>query len=129
MAWFRSRSRLGSYLALFALAVQLALSFGHVHLEDGAPVAGHASRLLGIHLTNVATAAIDPASQEFPALADDDCPICTLIHLASTLAPATAPALPRLAVFGPVLFAAAVAFDLTEPHYHCPVGARAPPLT
>ena len=34
MHWFRSRSRLGSGLALFSLALQLALSFGHIHLKD-----------------------------------------------------------------------------------------------
>jgi hypothetical protein len=34
MRWFRTRSRLGSCLALFALALQLALSFGHIHLKD-----------------------------------------------------------------------------------------------
>jgi hypothetical protein len=34
MHWFRSHSRLGSCLALSALALQLALSFGHIHLED-----------------------------------------------------------------------------------------------
>src|SRR5262245_59969726 len=100
MGWFRSRSRWGSYLALFALVVQLALSFGHVHIEGGAPVAGHASQLLGIHPASAAAAAtVDAASQEFPALADDHCPICALIHLASALVPATAPTLPQLAVF------------------------------
>src|SRR5262245_62047887 len=110
--WFRSRSRWGSYLALFALVVQLALSFGHVHLEGGAPVSGHASALFAVHPSNASAAAVDPADKEFPALADDHCPICTLIHLAGTLVPATAPALPQLAVFSPVSFAVAVEFDL-----------------
>jgi hypothetical protein len=32
MRWFRVRSRPAAYLALFALLLQLALSFGHVHL-------------------------------------------------------------------------------------------------
>jgi hypothetical protein len=127
MGWFRSRARWGSYLALFALAVQLALSFGHVHLEDGTPVVGHASALFAVHPANAA-AAVDPAGKEFPALADDHCPICTLIHLAGTLVPATAPALPQLVVFSPVSFAVAVEFDLTNPHYYSPLGARAPPL-
>jgi hypothetical protein len=129
MAWFRSRSRWGSYVALFALAVQLALSFGHVHIEDGAPVARHASALFAVHPSNtLAAAAVDPAGKEFPALPDDHCPICTLIHLAGTLAPVTAPALPQRAVFSPVSFAVAVEFDLTKRHYSSPLGARAPPL-
>jgi hypothetical protein len=128
MGWFRSRSSWGSYLALFALVVQLALSFGHVHLEGGAPVSGHASALFAVHPSNASAAAVDPAGKEFPALADDHCPICTLIHLAGTLVPATAPAVSRLAVFDRVAFAAAVEFDLTKPHYSSPLGARAPPL-
>ena len=33
MQWFRSRVKLGSWVALFALALQLALTFGHVHLD------------------------------------------------------------------------------------------------
>jgi hypothetical protein len=127
MSWFRSRSRWGSYLALFALVVQLALSFGHVHLEGGAPVSGHASALFAVHPSNAA-AAVDPAGKQFPALADDHCPICTLIHLAGTLVPATAPALPQLAVFSPISFAVAVEFNLTKRHYSSPLGARAPPL-
>src|SRR5262245_62321691 len=34
MSWFRTRARWGSWLALFALALQLTLSFAHVHLGD-----------------------------------------------------------------------------------------------
>jgi hypothetical protein len=45
MGWFRSRSRLGSYLALFALAFQLAVSFGHVHLDHIAPTSALATTL------------------------------------------------------------------------------------
>ncbi|HEY6992593.1 MAG TPA: DUF2946 family protein [Xanthobacteraceae bacterium] len=128
MGWFRSRSRWGSYLALFALAFQLALSFGHVHLEGGAPVSGHASALLGVHAATASATAVDPADKESPALADDCCPICTLIHLAGALVPAAAPALPRLALFERVLLAAAVEFDVARPRYYSPLGARAPPL-
>ena len=128
MGWFRSRARWGSCLALFALAVQLGLSFGHVHLEGGAPVGGHGSRLLGIHSPSAAAAAIGPAGKESPALADDSCQICALIHLAGALVPTAAPALPRLAAFARVLFAAAAEFDLALPHYYSPLGARAPPI-
>jgi len=34
MRWFRTRSRGVSCLALLALALQLALSFGHIHRKD-----------------------------------------------------------------------------------------------
>ena len=34
MYWVRSNRRFGSWAALFALAIQLVLSFGHIHIED-----------------------------------------------------------------------------------------------
>ena len=34
MYWVRTNCRLGSWAALFALCIQLALSFGHIHPED-----------------------------------------------------------------------------------------------
>ena len=40
MRWFRSNIRAGSYVALLALAVQLVLSFGHVHLNGFKSTAG-----------------------------------------------------------------------------------------
>ena len=120
MGWFRSRSRWGSYLALFALAFQLVVSFGHVHLEGGAPTAGHSSI--------VAKAAVDPASKQAPAVADDHCPICALIHLAGTLTPSEAPTLSGLAAFGRVLLLAAIEFEFAAALHHSPLGARAPPL-
>jgi hypothetical protein len=120
MGWFRSRSRWGSYLALFALAFQLVISFGHVHLDGGAPTAGRASI--------VAKAAVDPAGKQAPAVADDHCPFCALIHLAGTLVTADAPTLPQLAVFGRLRLQAAIEFEFAAALHHSPLGARAPPL-
>lgn len=34
MKWFRDHIRNGAKLALFALAVQIVLSLGHIHLDD-----------------------------------------------------------------------------------------------
>ena len=34
MHWVRSNRYFGSWAALFALAIQLVLSFGHIHFED-----------------------------------------------------------------------------------------------
>lgn len=47
MKWFRSRLRHGARLALFALAVQFVLSFGHFHPDDAhaAPAASPASAI------------------------------------------------------------------------------------
>jgi hypothetical protein len=126
MHWIRSHIRFGSRLALFALAVQAVLSFGHVHLA--APAAAS---------TNGVPAAI--ADQSAPALprADTpihkpdgsvggDCEICTLIQLASSSTPAAAPSLPLPANLGPLgLEVAAERPVAAAPHFL--FQARAPP--
>ena len=126
MGWFRSRSRLGSYLALLALAFQLAISFGHVHLEHIASrSAGATARASTQTSPDDLDAPSTPAGRE--DLADDCCPICTLIHLAGALVPAETPALPLPSMFGHVRLAAAVAFDLAAPQTAL-FQARAPPI-
>src|SRR5262249_62225815 len=125
MRWFRSRSRSGSYLALFALAFQLAVSFGHVHLERIAPLAAGASALAGAPPSgDDLNAPSNPAGREH--LADDRCPICTLIHLAGALVPAEMPSLPLPSVFGRLRLQLGAAFDLTA-STGAPLPARAPP--
>ena len=126
MRWFRSRSRLGAYLALFALAFQLAISFGHVHLERVAPLPAGASALAGAPpSTDDLTAPPSPAGREH--LADDHCPICALIHLAGALVPAEMPSLPVPSVFGGFWLEAAAEFDLTASQGAL-FRARAPPI-
>jgi hypothetical protein len=126
MRWFRSRSRLGAYLALFALAFQLAVSFGHVHLDHFAPASAGASALAGAQPSgDDRNAPSNPAGREHPA--DDHCPICTLIHLAGTLVPAEAPSLPLPTVFGRLRLELAAEFDLTASHAAV-FRARAPPI-
>src|SRR5262249_45933420 len=111
MSWFRSRSRLGAYLALFALAFQLAVSFGHVHLERIAPLSAPASALAGTPPSaDDLTAPPNPAGREHPA--DDHCPICTLIHLAGALVPAEMPSLPVPAVFSRLRLERAAPFSV-----------------
>src|SRR5258707_10855600 len=103
MHWFRSRSSLGaglgSWLALLVRATQLVVSFGHVHLDRGVPLPGHASVLLGAPASGGTDAGALPASGDAPAIADDYCAICALIHLASTTVAAEPPSLPLPAVF------------------------------
>jgi hypothetical protein len=126
MSWFRSRSRAGAYLALFALAFQLAISFGHVHLERVAPLSAPANAL-----ASAQPSADDLSAPSKPAgrqnLADDCCPICTLIHLAGALVPAEMPSLPVPTVFGRLRLEAAAEFDLTASHAAL-FRARAPPI-
>jgi hypothetical protein len=126
MNWFRSRARAGAYLALFALAFQLAVSFGHVHLERVASLAAGASALAGAPPSpDDLNAPSNPAGREH--LADDRCPICTLIHLAGALVPAEMPSLPLPSVFGRLRLEAAAEFDLTASHAAL-FRARAPPI-
>jgi hypothetical protein len=77
MGWVRTRLRLGGWLALVALALQLALSFGHVHAQDLGPDAA-------------GTFAAEPASPDGDGdrhrPGRDGCAICATIHLAGTLA-------------------------------------------
>src|SRR5262249_29709939 len=127
MNWFRSRARLGAYLALFALAFQFAVSFGHVHLEHFTPpsAAMAASTLAGAQRSgDDRNAPSNPAGREHPA--DDHCPICTLIHLAGALVPAEMPSLPLPTVFGRLRLELAAEFDLTASHAAL-FRARAPP--
>ncbi len=125
MSWLRSRSRSGAYLALFALAFQLAVSFGHVHLEHFTPLSAGASALADAPPSADRDAPSKPAGRE--DLADDCCPICTLIHLAGALVPAEMPSLPLPTVFGRLRLELAAEFDLTASHAAL-FRARAPPI-
>lgn len=67
---------LTGWLALFALALQLAVSFAHVHAEDFAGL-GHG------HIARVSSSDPAPAGP-----ADPDhftCDICATVHLAGTM--------------------------------------------
>jgi hypothetical protein len=83
MKWVRSNIRLGARVALFALAVQFALSFGHFHA-----IAAQAAPSLQ-STQNVPSPG--PDSGQHP---DDLCDICAVIALTSTAVAAAPPALP-----------------------------------
>jgi hypothetical protein len=122
MGFFRSRSRLGAYLALFALAFQLAVSFAHVHLEHARPIAPGARAQVA---AEQGSAPSGPSDHE--GLADDLCPICNLIHLAGTLVPAEMPPVPLPQVFGGLRLNPVVAIDVPASH-RVVFQARAPPI-
>jgi Protein of unknown function (DUF2946) len=124
MGWFRSRSRMGSYLALFALAFQLTVSFGHVHVDEIAPLAATASASTQPSSAEV-NAPSSPTGRE--DVADDCCPICTLIHLAGALVPAETPSVAPPNVFGQPRLELDAEFDLTASQAAL-FQARAPPI-
>jgi hypothetical protein len=89
MHWLRNNIRHGSLLALMALAINLALTFGHVHAfgkvcHDGA---GAVVASVGVHHGK------QPAGHSDDGQADYLCPICMA---ASTIASAVAPTPPVL---------------------------------
>ena len=98
MRWFRSHGRGGACLALFALALQLVVSFAHVHQHGIGP---HATAAVS------ATVASDPSGHpESNGLAGHPCAVCTLIQMAGSLVPAASPALPLPLMVTPLRLAA-----------------------
>ena len=90
MKWFRDNLRHGAKLALFALAVQIVLSLGHIHLDD-------------VHAAPFDAAAAITQVQA-PSTPDNDhqqhrvgvpCDICAVMAMAST---ALFPAQPLLSL-------------------------------
>ena len=101
MNWFRKHVKTGSRLALFALAIQFVLSFGHFHGEvaRAAPAiqAGLADADVAIAATLAAQAAHSEAAQQ-PSKHDtdqkaSDCAICAVLSLANNFLFATPPLL------------------------------------
>jgi hypothetical protein len=91
MRWIRANLRFGAWCALFALAVQFALSFGHVHLPGRV---GGTPALLALLIAPspaiAPDAAAKPAKPAKSQIAHDQCAICASIQLAGSLIPAAA---------------------------------------
>ncbi|WP_369725888.1 DUF2946 domain-containing protein [Bradyrhizobium sp. LLZ17] len=97
MKWFRSNIRHGARLALFALLVQFALTFGHSHwFAQAAPLAqsqltGSAKTIAGAD--HAAVEKPSPAAPDREHPGDDNCAICALVAMAGTVMFATPPLL------------------------------------
>src|SRR6266513_2256360 len=92
-------NRLGSWCAIFALAIQLFASFGHVHRGG--------------------------TMRPF-ALGFDYCAVCTVVALAGTVLPSAGPELPLLNMVGAVGHWGSADFA-SMPLRHFIFQARAPP--
>jgi hypothetical protein len=108
MKWFRSNIKLGSRVALFGLAIQFGLSFGHFH-----GIAAQAAPAIQSGLTQTESSSADhPATPATPDVAvsesarqqpasghdsdhqpGDVCAICAVIALANAVLFATPPLL------------------------------------
>jgi hypothetical protein len=107
MKWFRSNIKRGSRLALFALAVQFALSFGHFHEIAARPAPAilsgqiqssfaQASPLPAPDAVSRSAQQQQPASDHnsgHPQSSDDACAICAVIAMANAVLLATPPVL------------------------------------
>jgi len=92
MRWIRSYIRGLARLALFALVVQIVLTFDHVHIDSLTLTSAEAVQSTAVDQAALATA--DGKNQKSHGTADTDCPICALIQLASTSTPSVALPLP-----------------------------------
>jgi hypothetical protein len=134
MRWFRSHRLKVALLALFALACQFVLSFGHIHLDR---FAGNSSNWLIAAAATKAVAApagtvtiadlpTSPRGKSPIGLGDEFCAICANIGLAGALVVPTGPALlPGISPFKILRrsFAATEARSIDYFHFN----ARGPP--
>ena len=120
MRWVRARLGAGSRLALFALTLQIALSFGHVHLGDFRHTGG------GLAAGGTPSAPSAPTQQPVSD-ADDYCAICATIHLAATSLLSQAPQLPVPFAVRRVEHSNCVAATFFSKR-RAPFQSRAPPL-
>jgi hypothetical protein len=92
MKWFRSNIKGGARLALLALALQFALSFGHFHvLAARSAKAATQSALPRATVVDAGDLAVEVAPQQAPAKHDSDqrgrdgCAICAVMTMAGTV--------------------------------------------
>ena len=101
MNWFRKHVKTGSRLALLALAIQFALSFGHFHGEiaRAAPASQAASADADRAIAaTLAAHEVQPEAVEQPSGHDTDqhaadCAICAVLSLTNNFLSAAQPSL------------------------------------
>jgi hypothetical protein len=98
MKWFRRNIRTGSRLALFALALQFVLSFGHVHFNaaQAAPAIQTLTDLVHAQdlAAGVASERQQPANHGDHQPSNEPCAICAVMSMANQLVLATLVLLP-----------------------------------
>jgi len=124
MAWFRTNRGIAAWLAFFALACQLSLSFGHIHLNKFEVGAFGAAGQAAVETTDQGGAPL-PAQPKVPT-ATDFCAVCANISLVSALI------LPVLAfILAPRSFTHVFRWSIAAPalvsYRHRPFSARGPP--
>lgn len=101
MNWFRRHVKTGSRLALLALAIQFALSFGHFHGETARTLPSVQAVIADADLAVTAALALQQAEPEAAQQPSDhdtdrhvtDCAICAVLSLANNFLDASPPPL------------------------------------
>jgi hypothetical protein len=86
MTWLRSKLKNGSRIALFALAIQFALSFGHFH--------GVVAQAAPVGVSNFAQPQQPASDRDSDQHPNDICSICAVIAMANAVLFASPPVLP-----------------------------------
>ena len=136
MNWFRKHLKHGSRLALFALAIQFALSFGHFHEAAAQNVQIGLSDACLTYATEQAAlvAAGETAQRQQPSDHDNDqhtahaCVICSVISIANNFLFTTSPLL-ALPLAIELLYLATDAEFADLGALHPPFRSRAPPAS
>jgi hypothetical protein len=134
MRWFRSHRLKVASLALFALACQFVLSFGHVHLDRSVGNSSHwtiaaaSGKTVAAPVGKVTSAdlPVSPGKTNPSRLGDDFCAICANISLAAALVVPNAPTLlAGISFFEELHWSFAAAQARSIDHFH--FNARGPP--
>jgi hypothetical protein len=129
MRWFRANRLVGGCLALFALAIQFAVSFAHIHPQDSIPkenltFVAKASNALSMDVASSLSAPLDDRGTGWPP---DDCPICASIVLISSAITGQVPVLSVPTAFSPILLQSIRDFEFQSVRYSS-FQTRAPPV-
>ena len=136
MNWFRKHLKHSSRLALFALAIQFALSFGHFHAEIARAAPATQLAATNADLVIAATMAAQearPEEAQQPSGHESDqhaadCTICAVLSLAKNFLFATPPLLELPQAVAVLQLATGAEFAHLGP-LHPAFRSRAPPIS
>jgi hypothetical protein len=127
MGWLRVHLQKISCVALIALALQMALSFTHIHVSGF--VTSNKATVTAAKTISPSGLPDAPAkpSKPHPVGLADFCALCAVSHLAGAALPVASPVLPLLLTSGPAWVKLGNYFALTATT-HASFQARAPPI-
>jgi hypothetical protein len=117
MRWFRDHIRHGSWFALIALAINLGLSFGHIHASYASQIAAVASPDNG-----------QPQGRHDGDPADLLCPICMAASAVGHALASAQPALPLAFAESPIALTIEPAMAVPQPP-RAAFYSRGPPIS